>query len=178
MDSPGGLPNGVVNGVANGQGGGDAHVPQSGQAINQVPPQPANSACGEQASIPLLCHVCDQKPTFSDLSHLLTHLNSKTHLAKKHQMKLEALSDPDARARLDAFKKWKKQHNIINLLADRYAKKKRNGAAHALNHSVQQLRGSSVSSSRGSRAIMQVSFRCLLLFMSFSTFLALALRFL
>ncbi|KAJ2897876.1 hypothetical protein MKZ38_004335 [Zalerion maritima] len=98
--------------------------------------------------IPLFCHVCPSKPQFSDLSHLLTHLSSKSHLAQKHQTKLESFTDPEARDTLNIFKAWKKEHKIDILLAERYAEKKKKSATAAMpNPPFQRLRSGSAAGS-------------------------------
>jgi hypothetical protein len=97
-----------------------------------APPAAADKA--HEKSIPLLCTVCPKAPKFSDVSHLLTHFNSKGHLASLQQVKLRALGDIAASQQLADFSAWYNKYNIDGLLAERLAvkdqkeasKKKRN----------------------------------------------------
>lgn len=93
----------------------------------------------------LICLVCE-KSSFSDISHLLTHLCSKAHLQKKFETKLESFADPKARASLDKFKVWKREHDIDRQLAQRHITKKKKPAG------IQRLRDSSVVSSQSSNS--------------------------
>ncbi len=81
-----------------------------------------------EKSIPLICSVCPKVPKFSDVSHLLTHFNSKGHLHSLQQVKLRALSDMSASTQLADFTNWYNQYNIDGLLAGRLAAKEQKEA--------------------------------------------------
>lgn len=71
------------------------------------------------ASIPLLCNICPKQPDFSDISHLLTHVASKGHLAQELKAKVRARQDAAIRERLDAYDRWYEKHQIERLLSQR-----------------------------------------------------------
>lgn len=76
------------------------------------------------ASIPLHCNICPSEPDFSDTSHLLTHVNSKGHLAHHRTTVLRAgLNDPTAEAKKDTYEKWYERYHIEKLLSERLAAK-------------------------------------------------------
>jgi hypothetical protein len=83
----------------------------------------ASTQKSPEKAIPLLCSVCPKAPKFSDVSHLLTHFNSKGHLHNLQQVKLRALSDIAASSQLAEFTNWYNKYNIDGLLADRLAAK-------------------------------------------------------
>lgn len=69
------------------------------------------------SAIPLLCHICPKKPTFSDVSHLLTHISSKSHLAARFKLQLsDAASEKQA---LHHFDQWAEHYGINKLLKNR-----------------------------------------------------------
>jgi hypothetical protein len=70
-------------------------------------------------NIDLQCTLCNKNPKFSDVSHLLTHMSSKSHLAARFKLEIQAQSSPDARFKLDVFNNWYRASNIDALLADR-----------------------------------------------------------
>lgn len=71
------------------------------------------------ASIPLLCNICPRQPDFSDISHLLTHVASKGHLAQELKAKVRARQDASIREKLDAYDRWYEKHQIERLLSQR-----------------------------------------------------------
>lgn len=71
------------------------------------------------ASIPLLCNICPKQPDFSDISHLLTHVASKGHLAQELKAKVRARQDASVREKLDAYDRWYEKHQIEKLLSQR-----------------------------------------------------------
>ena len=77
----------------------------------------------DDEKILLHCSVCPKEPKFSDISHLLTHFNSKGHLHYLQQVKLRAISDPAASNQMQRFSTWYTRWNIDGLLADRLAAK-------------------------------------------------------
>lgn len=73
----------------------------------------------ENPNIPLHCLLCPKKPTFSDVSHLLTHVSSKSHLSNRFKAEIRAHKDRDARESLRQFEAWWDRYNIRDLLSDR-----------------------------------------------------------
>ncbi len=70
-------------------------------------------------NIPLLCNICPKEPEFSDVSHLLTHVASKGHLAQHNKAKLRAHQDASFREKLEAYDRWYQRHQIEKLLSER-----------------------------------------------------------
>ena len=70
-------------------------------------------------SIPLLCNICPKEPEFSDISHLLTHVASKGHLAQELKAKVRGRQDASIREKLDAYDRWYERHQIEKLLSQR-----------------------------------------------------------
>lgn len=68
-------------------------------------------------NIPLLCHLCPRKPKFSDVSHLLTHISSKSHLATLFQLGLS--DDSEDKHTIRRFNEWAEQYGINQLLKNR-----------------------------------------------------------
>lgn len=78
---------------------------------------------GEKTTIPLLCILCPKKPTFSDVSHLLTHISSKSHLSSQFKASYHAKKEPEARHTLDQYDQWYQQNDIEGLMASRLSAK-------------------------------------------------------
>lgn len=70
-------------------------------------------------SIPLHCNICPKEPQFSDISHLLTHVASKGHLAQQFKAQVRARQDVSVRYKLDAYDRWYEKHQIEKLLSER-----------------------------------------------------------
>lgn len=104
-------------------------------------------------NIDLHCSLCAKNPTFSDVSHLLTHISSKSHLAARFKLQIQAQSDITARNKLDHFDFWYRNNNIDALLADRMAAKE----------------NKKTKRSRNSNALVNVSVRTIHLAMSADT---------
>jgi len=81
----------------------------------------ADESNGDKA-IPLACPSCSTSG-FSDLSHLLTHFMSKTHLLTTEQSRIRGLSSPEDNERYESLMKFHKDYNIDPLLANRLALK-------------------------------------------------------
>lgn len=77
----------------------------------------------DPASIPLQCTLCPKKPKFSDLSHLLTHISSKSHLAHRFKAELKARDDPASMEDVGQYDTWCERYGINALLAERMAAK-------------------------------------------------------
>ena len=92
-------------------------------------PMEAGDGPTDGETIPLHCSVCPREPKFSDVSHLLTHFNSKGHLHYLQQVKLRAISDPAASNQMQVFSTWYNKWNIDSLLADRLAAKDKKEAS-------------------------------------------------
>jgi hypothetical protein len=105
---------------------------------NGQSPQGQNSAATQEA-IPLICHICPKNARFSDLSHLLTHISSKSHLHSKFELEL-AVNDEDAQRALAEFTSWTRQHGIGDLLRARKS---------AREQKIQQQTRPTATSSRG-----------------------------
>lgn len=73
--------------------------------------------------IPLRCFLCPNEPRFSDVSHMLTHISSKGHLAHHLQCNLRAAADSAVHARLAQYNAWYLRHDIERLLSRRLATK-------------------------------------------------------
>ncbi|KAK1985637.1 hypothetical protein LZ30DRAFT_362877 [Colletotrichum cereale] len=71
------------------------------------------------SSIPLLCVVCPTNPHFSDVSHLLTHLNSKGHLQTFNDVRIRAIADLSAAHAISTYEKWYNEHGLEAMLAER-----------------------------------------------------------
>ncbi|KAI9782171.1 MAG: hypothetical protein M1816_001962 [Peltula sp. TS41687] len=72
-----------------------------------------------QTSIPLRCGICPKRPNFSDLSHLLTHVASKGHLAQQFKATVRASTDEVARGALQSYNDWYQKYGIEQLCANR-----------------------------------------------------------
>lgn len=81
------------------------------------------AARNQPTSIPLRCNLCPKKPNFSDLSHLLTHISSKSHLAHRFKVELKARTDRQAYEDVREYDEWCERYGINALLADRMAAK-------------------------------------------------------
>ncbi|CAG8950457.1 hypothetical protein HYFRA_00006953 [Hymenoscyphus fraxineus] len=80
-------------------------------------------------SVPLICSICPKSPQFSDMSHLLTHISSKSHLANKFKLTIRSESEPAAKKELEEFEFWYINNNLPALLSERMAVKDQKRAA-------------------------------------------------
>ncbi|KAL8341517.1 hypothetical protein RB598_003444 [Gaeumannomyces tritici] len=77
-------------------------------------------------SIPLYCALCPERRNFSDLSHLLTHISSKSHLSRKFDTELRAQGDDGvSAASLADYERWYAKHRIGEHLQRRMETKQR-----------------------------------------------------
>jgi hypothetical protein len=74
-------------------------------------------------SIQLLCSLCPKNPKFSDISHLLTHISSKSHLSHRFKLQIRSQSEIAAKKQLDDFDIWYHNNNLDVLLSERLAAK-------------------------------------------------------
>ncbi|EPE04231.1 hypothetical protein F503_04746 [Ophiostoma piceae UAMH 11346] len=88
-------------------------------AIAPAGPTPAKE--NNTPSVPLECILCPKKSVFSDSSHLLTHISSKSHLHQKFSIEFRSKSDPAAKEQLDQFDAWYAELEIERLMAERLA---------------------------------------------------------
>lgn len=82
----------------------------------------------------LKCSICPSNPTFSDVSHLLTHVSSKGHLACYFKHQVRSHQEPEAGKLLAEYDAWYKEHNLAKLLSDRMRtqqKSKRKSQSHS-----------------------------------------------
>ena len=77
----------------------------------------------KMAQIPLNCTICPKKPKFSDISHLLTHIGSKGHLAHYHKLQVKSHQEPQARYDLAAYDHWYAFYGLPQLLSERMLSK-------------------------------------------------------
>ncbi|POS81058.1 hypothetical protein DHEL01_v200525 [Diaporthe helianthi] len=75
----------------------------------------------QASSIPLICLLCPKHPKFSDVSHLLTHISSKSHLAA--QFRLQHSGKAEDKHALDQYKLWSDNNGVDKLVANRIAAK-------------------------------------------------------
>ncbi|PWY69527.1 hypothetical protein BO70DRAFT_322613 [Aspergillus heteromorphus CBS 117.55] len=71
----------------------------------------------------LLCNICPKQPTFSDVSHLLTHISSKAHLSHYFKLQVRSHQEQQAIALLREYDRWYKVNNLARLLSDRMSSK-------------------------------------------------------
>jgi hypothetical protein len=102
--------------------------------------------------IPLNCSVCPDRPRFSDVSHLLTHIASKGHLHHETQTKLRAHQDMAASIALQQYEQWYKDYSIETLLVERMKAKQEKEESRN-----RRSRGLSVSRSIKANAFAQTS---------------------
>jgi hypothetical protein len=82
-----------------------------------------------EIGIELTCSLCPKNPDFSDISHLLTHISSKSHLAHRFKLQIRAQSEIEAKVKLDTFDYWYLVNNIDALLSERMAAKEQKKSA-------------------------------------------------
>ncbi|KUJ22658.1 uncharacterized protein LY89DRAFT_693957 [Mollisia scopiformis] len=74
-------------------------------------------------NIDLQCTLCPKNPKFSDVSHLLTHISSKGHLAHRFKLQIRAQGESEAKEVLDNFDFWYRTSDLDTLLSERLAAK-------------------------------------------------------
>lgn len=72
----------------------------------------------------LKCTICPKKPGFSDVSHLLTHVGSKGHLAHLHGLQVRSHEELDAGHQLAVYNLWFQEHGVAGLLSERLRQKR------------------------------------------------------
>lgn len=81
------------------------------------------------SNIPLHCNICPKKPSFSDVSHLLTHIASKGHLSNYYKVKVRSSSEEGSRRLIDAYDRWYADYGVEELMSDRMNQKDKRGRA-------------------------------------------------
>lgn len=71
----------------------------------------------------LKCSICPKKPSFSDVSHLLTHVGSKGHLSHLHKLQVRSHQEIAAGVELAAYDQWYQRHGLGRMLSDRMMQK-------------------------------------------------------
>ncbi len=105
----------------------------------------------EARLIPLECVLCPKKPKFSDVSHLLTHISSKSHLHHKFNSEFQAKSDPSIRDKLRKYEQWYIENGVESLLHERLkAKDQKKGIRRG------RQAASNVSLAHGGQAVAHV----------------------
>jgi hypothetical protein len=77
----------------------------------------------DTVEIPLKCVLCPKRPSFSDVSHLLTHISSKSHLSHRFKTEIRSQKETEARDILEQYDDWYERYGIKQLLAERMAAK-------------------------------------------------------
>lgn len=99
-----------------------------------------SSMATNRPQVPLHCSICPKKPNFSDVSHLLTHIASKSHLSHYYKVKIRAATDNDARLQVHNYDNWYDHFDVETLMAERLAlkddKKTRQRAPQGLLYSI------------------------------------------
>jgi hypothetical protein len=85
------------------------------------------------SEIQLRCTLCPKTPQFSDVSHLLTHISSKSHLSHRFKLQIRGQSESTSRQQLDDFDHWYYSNNLDVLLSGRLAAKEQKKAAKGRN---------------------------------------------
>ncbi|KAG0650630.1 Geranylgeranyl transferase type II subunit beta [Hyphodiscus hymeniophilus] len=76
-----------------------------------------------EVNIELACSLCPKIPKFSDISHLLTHISSKSHLSHRFKLQIRSQSESEAKEKINEFDFWYRNNNLDGLLAERLASK-------------------------------------------------------
>lgn len=73
----------------------------------------------KSSTLVLQCNICPKAPTFSDRSHLLTHVSSKSHLSYYFKLQVRSHREPEAEKLLSEYDAWYKDNGLAALLAQR-----------------------------------------------------------
>lgn len=71
----------------------------------------------------LKCTICPKRQTFSDVSHLLTHVGSKGHLSHLHKLQVKSHQELAAAHSLAIYNQWFQEHGVAALLSERMQQK-------------------------------------------------------
>ena len=97
------------------------------------------------ASIPLHCNICPSEPTFSDTSHLLTHVASKGHLSHYFKCQVRSRQDENVRHKVDVYDYWYNKYQIEKLLSERMSAKQARPRAAAIPSTAKKLASTKTS---------------------------------
>ena len=81
----------------------------------------------------LMCSICPTKPSFSDVSHLLTHVGSKSHLANLHKIQIQSQYDKAAGDKLTIYNDWYMLNGLAAQLSIRQVQKEGKKASKHVN---------------------------------------------
>jgi hypothetical protein len=105
------------------------------------------------SSIQLQCTLCPKAPQFSDVSHLLTHISSKSHLSHRFKLQIRAQSESGAKHQLDNFDQWYHNNNLDVLLSSRLAAKEQKKSAKERKGAKFQASNNFVSNSKSNSTL-------------------------
>lgn len=71
----------------------------------------------------LACTICPKLPSFSDTSHLLTHVGSKGHLSHLHKLQVRSHQEIAAGVQLATYNQWYQDNGLGQLLSERMVMK-------------------------------------------------------
>lgn len=78
----------------------------------------------------LRCSICPPRQSeFSDISHLLTHVSSKGHLANLHKLQVRSHQELVAAVQVANYNQWYQEHGLGQLLSERMLTKEAKKAA-------------------------------------------------
>ncbi|KAK5107463.1 hypothetical protein LTR62_001261 [Meristemomyces frigidus] len=103
------------------------------------------------ASIPLECRICPKKSDFSDVSHLLTHIQSKAHQSRYYTLKVKSNGDAQLNHLLQEYNQWESDNNIDELMAERIDQKEKRTAGRTVSAAPRRGSGGQSSARRTSR---------------------------
>ncbi|KAK4561191.1 hypothetical protein LTR86_005146 [Recurvomyces mirabilis] len=103
------------------------------------------------ASIPLECTICPKKPGFSDVSHLLTHIQSKAHQSRYYTLKVKATTDGHINQLLQEYNQWESENSIDDLMAERIDQKEKRTAGRNIRAPPRRGSGGQSSTRRTSK---------------------------
>ena len=75
------------------------------------------------ASFPLRCIICSKNHEYSDVSHLLTHIASKSHLSNYFQAQVRSRQDKEIAQKLQVYDEWYSKNGMESLLSQRMLQK-------------------------------------------------------
>ena len=78
---------------------------------------------GIMASFPLQCIICSKTHEYSDISHLLTHVASKSHLSNYFHAQVRSHQDAEAAQQLRVYDEWYSKNGMEKLLSQRMLQK-------------------------------------------------------
>ncbi|KAI0017301.1 hypothetical protein F4780DRAFT_616406 [Xylariomycetidae sp. FL0641] len=106
--------------------------PASEAAYSMQGGTPAPDAIARDTqNIPLVCLICPNNLRFSDISHLLTHVSSKSHLSNYFELSIIRDDKEEAGDALDQFDAWFHDNDIKGLLRLRMAARAQKGTQQA-----------------------------------------------